>query len=136
MDELETHINSANSFLVAQEMLIFEIKSSTDSTNVHEGLAQLVSFGLSMQQQNKQTVYLHLVLITPKLWGFLVLPPCGMELEEPLEFRVILFYEDKKKRLVLDKTNYIWFLKYLKLALDFEGKAIPVSKKNLSLIHI
>ena len=98
MDELETHINSANSFLVAQEMLIFEIKSSTDSTNVHEGLAQLVSFGLSLQQQKRVTVYLHLVLITPKLWGFLVLPPYGMELVKRLKFQIIeMFYEDEKK---------------------------------------
>ena len=87
-----------------KNLFIFEIKRSDDFTNVHEGIAQLVSFGLSMQQQNKQTVYLHLVLITPKLWGFLVLPPCGMELEEPLEFRVILFYEDKKKRLVTNNN--------------------------------
>ena len=50
-----------------------------------------------------------------------------MELVKPLQFQVFdMFYEDKEKRLVLDKTKNIWSLKYLNLALDFEGKAIPV----------
>ena len=120
----------------SKEIVIFEVISAPDFTNIREDIAQLVSFGLSLQQQSEQNVYLHLVLITPIAWGFLVLPPFGMKLVKTLKFQMIqMFYQNEKEEIVLDKSNYIWFLKYMNMVVQLEGKSIEFLKFFKSYWH-
>ena len=111
----------------SKKIIIFEVKSAADFTSLHEGIAKLVSFGISLRQRSEHNVHLHLVLITPRFWGFLVLPPFGMELVKPLKFQLIrmFYWNNKEKKQVLDKVKYIWFLKYMNLVVQLEGKPIP-----------
>ena len=62
-------------------LVIFECKSSLGSSDIKEGMAQLVSHGLSLRDKKQIAHRIKLVLITPGSWYIAELPPYGKRSE-------------------------------------------------------
>ena len=114
--------------------IIIEIKSHHKFTAVHVGMAQLISFGLSVRHKKELNRPLHLIYIDSEIWIVAVLPPFREELKSTVQgYRFRLFDGNFEADLFLDKKKFFWLLRYLneisqkdaKFTLPYEAKYFP-----------
>ena len=114
--------------------MIIEIKSHHKFTAVHVGMAQLISFGLSVRHKKELNRPLHLIYIDSEIWIVVVLPPFREELKSTIQgYRFRLFDGNFEADLFLDKKKFFWLLRYLhgisqkdaKFTLPYEAKYFP-----------
>lgn len=70
-------------------LVIFECKSSASYTDIRNGMAQLISYGLSVRDKKQIAHIIKLVLITPYRWFIASLPPYKSLSETTLSIRFI-----------------------------------------------
>ena len=117
--------------------MIIEIKSHHKFTAVHVGMAQLISFGLSVRHKKELNRPLHLIYIDSEIWIVAVLPPFREELKSTIQgYRFRIFDGNFEADLFLDKKKFFWLLRYLneisqkdaKFTLPYEAKYFPSIK--------
>ena len=102
-------------------LFIFEIKSN--ESEFSQGLAQLISFGITVRHSQKMKTYLNLVLISPESWRILTLPPFGVELGSLVCYSFPIFTQS----LFFHTDYFIWFTRYLVQLFKDEGKQPSIS---------
>ena len=94
-------------------LVIFECKSRSDKRSLQKGMAQLISFGLSLRYNQQLSCKLKLVLITPISWCSASLPPYEEKLSVILfsEYQVFKIFNLKDDKIIcLDRTAYTNFM--------------------------
>lgn len=96
---------------------IIECKDSSSVTEVREAMAQVLSYGLSLRHFYQLSFEIDLLIITPKIWCTLILPPFNEKVCGALEFQKFhVFSMDMKmksekkffsRRVLLNFLSYI-----------------------------
>ena len=81
--------NVAEGCLHGNCVVVFEVKSKFANSSIREGIAELLSYGLSkrsQQRNSKDVKEIALILMTPCVWIVGILPHFEEELKKPLVF--------------------------------------------------